>query len=203
MTYNPTPDRSAEIIANAGNNTAQITAQGNANFQNQLTSSFNTAMGMLSKNVESKNADAAKANTNAGTGQALDQVYKTYGTPEQRQDFLLGLEKVSGNQDKTAGYLAMHQQTGQSLVELNKSKQIADIYGANNKDLAMWKSENTAAAVAEPKLDANYARQGYQSLRSRGYTHEQAIEGMNAGGMNWGVQYINRPESNSFWGSNP
>lgn len=51
MTYNPTPDRSAEIIAAAGNNTAQITAQGNANFQNQLTSSFNTAMGMVSSNV--------------------------------------------------------------------------------------------------------------------------------------------------------
>lgn len=203
MTYNPTPDRSAEIIANAGNNTAQITAQGNANFQNQLTSSFNTAMGMLSKNVESKNAEAAKANTNAGTAEAMDQIYGTYGTPQQRQEFLTGLEKVSGNQDKTAGYIAMHQQTGQSLIELDKSKQIADIYGANNKDLAMWKSGNTGAAVAEPKLDANYARQGYQSLRSRGYTHEQAIEGMNAGGMNWGVQYINRPESNSFWGSNP
>jgi len=59
------------------------------------------------------------------------------------------------------------QQTGQSLIELNKSKQIADIYGANNKDLAMWKAGNTGTAVAEPKLDANYARQAYQSLRSR------------------------------------
>ena len=118
MTYNPTPDRSAEIIAAAGNNTAQITAQGNANFQNQLTSSFNTAMGMLSKNVESKNADAAKANTNAGTAEAMDQIYGTYGTPQQRKDFLTGLEKVSGNQDKTAGYIAQHQQTGQALVQM-------------------------------------------------------------------------------------
>ena len=148
MTYNPTPDRSAEIIANASNNTAQITAQGNANFQNQLTSSFNTAMGMLSKNVESKNADAAKANTNAGTAEALDQIYGTYGTPQQRQEFLTGLEKVSGNQDKTAGYIAMHQQTGQSLMQMaatnNQYKQAgilanqkATIGGGSNPPLSV------------------------------------------------------------------
>jgi hypothetical protein len=161
--------------------------------------------GGLSQGMTKVQGNAAKANTNAGTAEALDQIYATYGTPEQRQDFLIGLEKVAGNQDKTAGYIAMHQQTGQALVQLDKSKQIADIYAANNKDLAAIKAGNAAetAAAKEPKLDANYARQAYQSLRGRGYNHEQAIEGMNAGGMNWGVQYINRPESNSFWGSNP
>lgn len=55
MQYNPTPDRSAEILANASNNASQIAAQGNANLQNSLTSSFNTAMGLVSKNVETAN----------------------------------------------------------------------------------------------------------------------------------------------------
>lgn len=204
MPYNPSVnDRSGEILGNAQANAAQIRAQGMMAMGQGIGDGLAAIGSGLSKGLGKVQDNAAKANTNAGTAEALDQIYGTYGTPQQRQDFLTGLEKVSGNQDKTAGYIAMHQQTGQSLVELNKSKEIADIYGANNKDLAMWKSGNTGAAVAEPKLDANYARQGYQSLRSRGYTHEQAIEGMNAGGMNWGVQYINRPESNSFWGSNP
>lgn len=200
MTYNPSVnDRSGEILAGYQTNAANASAQGAMALGESLQSVGNSMTDAIAKSQ----ANTAKANTNLGTAEALDQIYGTYGTPEQRQDFLTGLDKVSGNQDKTAGYLAMHQQTGQSLIELNKSKQIADIYGANNKDLAMWKAGNTGTAVAKPKLDANYARQGYQSLRSRGYTHEQAIEGMNAGGMNWGVQYINRPESNSFWGSNP
>ena len=91
---------------------------------------------------------------------------------------------VMGNSDDMTKAVAMLNTT---------DEQIADIYGANNKDLAMWKAGNTGAAVAEPKLDANYARQAYQSLVGRGYTHEQAIEGMNASGMAWGVQYITPP----------
>ena len=204
MPYNPSVnDNSGQILANHQVQGAYTRMQGKIALGEGIEEAGQAIGSGFSMGLGKVQGNAAKANTNAGTAEALDQIYGTYGTPQQRQEFLTGLEKVSGNQDKTAGYIAMHQQTGQSLIELNKSKQIADIYGANNKDLAMWKAGNTGAAVAEPKLDANYARQGYQSLRSRGYTHEQAIEGMNAGGMNWGVQYINRPESNSFWGSNP
>jgi hypothetical protein len=206
MPYNPAVnDRSGEILGNAQANAAQIRAQGMMAMGEGIGDGLAAIGGGLSQGMTKVQGNAAKANTNAGTAEALDQIYATYGTPEQRQDFLIGLEKVAGNQDKTAGYIAMHQQTGQALVQLDKSKQIADIYAANNKDLAAIKAGNAAetAAAKEPKLDANYARQAYQSLRGRGYNHEQAIEGMNAGGMNWGVQYINRPESNSFWGSNP
>jgi hypothetical protein len=191
MPYNPSVnDRSGEILAAYQIKAAEQDMQ-TKQFLGEKIGNIGTA---LTGAIATSQANAAKANTNLGTAEALDQIYGTYGTPEQRQDFLTGLDKVSGNQDKTAGYLAMHQQTGQSLVELNKSKQIADIYGANNKDLAMWKAGNTGAAVAEPKLDANYARQAYQSLVGRGYTHEQAIEGMNASGMAWGVQYITAPD---------
>ena len=194
MPYNPTVnDRSGEILGAYTASAANTRAEGMQNFGQSIGKGLESIGDSVGDALNDVKANAIKSNTNAGTAEALDQIYGTYGTPEQRQDFLTGLDKVSGNQDKTAGYLAMHQQTGQSLIELNKSKQIADIYGANNKDLAMWKSGNTGAAVAEPKLDANYARQAYQSLRGRGYNHEQAIEGMNAGGMNWGVQYITPP----------
>jgi hypothetical protein len=45
-------DRSAEIYAQGANNATNIRAQGQANFQNSLTSSFNTAMGMVNSNIQ-------------------------------------------------------------------------------------------------------------------------------------------------------
>jgi hypothetical protein len=194
MPYAPTVnDRSGEILAEFQTNAANIRAQGMANMGQSIGEGLSAMGSGIAGGMEKVQANTAKANTNLGTAEALDQIYGTYGTPEQRQNFLTGLDKVSGNQDKTAGYLAMHQQTGQSLIELNKSKQIADIYGANNKDLAMWKAGNTGAAVADPKYDANRARESYELIRNRGYNHDQAIEAMNASGMNWGVQYITPP----------
>jgi hypothetical protein len=208
MPYNPSVnDRSGEILAGYKTRSAEITAAGNEALTEGIVSGVTSAVGGITggimQNYTKSMETAAKKEGNMGTGSALSEIFKTYGTEDQYNTFMAGWQENSSNPDREAGYIAMHQKTGQALVELNKSRQIADIYGANNKDLAMWKAGNTGTAVAEPKLDANYARQAYQSLRSRNYTHEQAIEGMNAGGMNWGVQYINRPESNSFWGSNP
>ena len=86
MTYNPTPDRSAEIIANAGNNTAQITAQGNANFQNQLTSSFNTAMGMVSSNVSKSQENRIASDGANAKFDMLKDAKKSDKTPLMSQE---------------------------------------------------------------------------------------------------------------------
>ena len=111
-------------------------------------------MGILSKSVETKNAEAAKANTNAGTAEALDQIYSTYGTPEQRQDFLTGLEKVSGNQDKTAGYIAMHQQTGQSLMQMAETNnQYTRAYNLAQQKAAL----NASGGGSNPMLGVEVA----------------------------------------------
>lgn len=86
MTYNPTPDRSAEIIANAGNNASQITAQGNANFQNQLTSSFNTAMGMVSSNVSKSQENRIASDGANAKFDMLKDYKKTDGSPLMSQE---------------------------------------------------------------------------------------------------------------------
>ena len=86
MTYNPTPDRSAEIIAAAGNNTAQITAQGNANFQNQLTSSFNTAMGMVSSNVSKSQENRIASDGANAKFDMLKDAKKSDKTPLMSQE---------------------------------------------------------------------------------------------------------------------
>jgi hypothetical protein len=199
--YNPQPDNSAEILSRANNQAAAIQLQGMQSLGDSFAAMGDSLGDAFYKRNAQARENAAKADTNLGTAEALDSIYGSYGSPEQRQAFRDGLNKMSGNQDKTSGYIAMHVPTANALVELNKSKQIADIYAANNKDLAAIKAGNAAetAAAKEPKLDANYARQFYQSLIGRGYTHEQAIEGMNAGGLRWGVQYIERPDP--MWGT--
>ena len=198
MPYNPSVnDNSGQILAGYQTRSAEITAAGNEALTKGIVDGATSAIGGITggimQNYNKSMETAAKKDGNMGTGSALAEIFKTYGREDQYNTFMAGWQENSSNPDREAGYIAMHQKTGQALVELNKSKQIADIYGANNKDLAMWKSGNTGAAVAEPKLDANYARQAYQSLVGRGYTHEQAIEGMNASGMAWGVQYITPP----------
>ena len=47
---------------------------------------------------------------------------------------------MSGNQDKTSGYIAMHVPVANALVELNKSKQIATAQYNNNLELAKQKA---------------------------------------------------------------
>lgn len=224
--YNPTAnDRSGEITAGYQTNASQITAAGNqalaSGIMQGATSAIGGGLGAATGFNTAGMIKDASGNSMPGLGDALDSVKANaikYQTASGMMDtykenaealgldmqMLQGIEQKYANKpNELIGALTVVGKIGENNMALGKSIAIADAYGANNKDLAMWKAGNTGTAVAEPKLDANYARQGYQSLRSRGYTHEQAIEGMNAGGMNWGVQYINRPESNSFWGSNP
>lgn len=196
--YNPTPDRSGEILGASTAQAANIRARGMENATNTVMSSLNTAMGMISNNITKSQENTAKAETNKGVGQAIAETYKTYGTPEQYNNYVAGLEKNAGNQDKLAGYNAMHMKTADALISLNKSIEIADAQGKNYQALAQIKAD--ARSNADPKLDANYARQYYQDIRTRGYTHEQAIEGMKASGLNWGTQYIDRPVNEGFFG---
>lgn len=52
MPYNPSVnDNSGQILGLAASNSAAIQAQGTAQFSQNLTNSFNTAMGMVSSNV--------------------------------------------------------------------------------------------------------------------------------------------------------
>ena len=216
MPYNPTVnDRSGEILAGYQTNAAGIKAAGQQALADGImrgaTSAIGGGLGAATGFNTAGMITDAKGNQVPGLGEALNSVkanavkYETASgmmdTYKQNAEALgLDMQMLQGIEQKYAnkpneliGALTVVGKIGENNMELNKSKQIADIYGANNKDLAMWKSGNTGAAVAEPKLDANYARQAYHSLVGRGYTHEQAIEGMNASGMAWGVQYITPP----------
>ena len=111
MQYNPTPDRSAEIIANSGNNTAQITAQGNANFQNQLTSSFNTAMGMVSSNVSKSQENRIASDGANAKFDMLKDAKKTDGTP------LMSKETIDKFDTMPLGKRQAYVQTAEAIMD--------------------------------------------------------------------------------------
>jgi hypothetical protein len=119
MTYNPAvTDRSAEILTSANNQAAAIQLRGMENLGNSLSEIGKSYGDAFYKNAAAARENAAKADTNLGTAEAIDSIYGTYGSPEQRQTFREGLNKMGGNQDKASGFLAMHVQTADALMKM-------------------------------------------------------------------------------------
>lgn len=118
MNYNPVNDRSAEILTSANNQAAAIQLRGMENLGNSLAEMGKSYGDAFYKNAAKARENAAKADTNLGTAEAIDSIYGTYGTPEQRQAFREGLNKMSGNQDKASGFIAMHVQTADALMKM-------------------------------------------------------------------------------------
>ena len=111
MHYAPAvTDRSAEIYAQGANNATNIRAQGQANFQNSLTSSFNTAMGMVTKRIEKNETDNAKMQQSMASGQAMMSLSDNYGKQGEKFKISLAkaLEDTKGNPDKMSGAVMAH-----------------------------------------------------------------------------------------------
>jgi hypothetical protein len=89
MQYAPAvTDRSAEIYAQGANNAANLRAQGVANMQNSLTSSFNTAMGMVSNNIEKSKENRIASDGANAKFDMLKDYKKTDGQPLFTQDII-------------------------------------------------------------------------------------------------------------------
>jgi hypothetical protein len=82
MPYNPSVnDRSGEIYAQGSNNAANLYAQGAANMQNSLTSSFNTAMGMVNSNIQKSEENRIASDGANAKFDMLKDYKKTDGQP--------------------------------------------------------------------------------------------------------------------------
>jgi len=145
MTYNPaTSDRSAEILTNANNQAAAIQLQGMQNLGDSIAALGKSYADGITKAHE----NSAKANTNLGTGEAISSIYKTYGTPEQYQDYIAGLDRNANNQDKLAGYNAMHIQTADALMKMAQVKaQYTALGNAYAQKQAVRGTSNPALSV--------------------------------------------------------
>ena len=157
MTYNPTPDRSAEIIANAGNNASQIAAQGNANLQNSLTSSFNTVMGMVNKRVEKNQADNAKMQQSMASGEAMMSLSDNYGDQGQtfKTSLAKALEDTKGNPDKMSGAVMAHAAEFENMQKQQLVKKQYEALGAAYTQRAAVRGTSNPALSVEvsPNVD--------------------------------------------------
>jgi hypothetical protein len=82
MPYSPAVnDRSGEIYAAGSNNASAILARGTENMTNSLTSSFNTAMGMVSKNMEKSQENRIASDGANAKFDMLKNYKKTDNTP--------------------------------------------------------------------------------------------------------------------------
>ena len=89
MPYNPSVnDNSGQILGQAASNSAAIQAQGTAQFSQNLTGSFNTAMGMVSSNVSKSQENRIASDGANAKFDMLKDYKKTDGTPLMSQEVI-------------------------------------------------------------------------------------------------------------------
>jgi hypothetical protein len=127
--YNPTvQDRSGELIAQGMNNASAMQMEGMQNFGQGLGQGLSSLGSTYADSMSKARENAAKANTNLGVGEAIASIYRTYGTPEQYQDYITGLDRHAKDQDKLSGYNSVHVQTANALMDMARTQSQAAAY---------------------------------------------------------------------------
>lgn len=57
-----------------------------------------------------------------GVGNALADIFKTYGTEDQYNNFMAGWEKNSSNANREAGYLNGNMKIGEALLSMSRQQ---------------------------------------------------------------------------------
>jgi hypothetical protein len=200
MQYAPAvTDRSAEIYAQGANNAANLRAQGVANMQNSLTSSFNTVMGMVNKRVEQNNQDNAKMEQSMASGQAMMSLSDNYG--EQGEKFKVSLakalEETKGNANKMSGAVMAH---AAEFENMQKQQLAREQYTALGNAYAGKAAATAAAKAAQPdKMNAETIRSYAADAAAQGATQDQIKEGLLRGYGQWAVDAVFPPQKKSVW----
>jgi hypothetical protein len=200
MQYAPAvTDRSAEIYAQGANNAANLRAQGVANMQNSLTSSFNTVMGMVNKRVEKNQADNSKMQQSMASGQAMMSLSDNYG--EQGEKFKTSLAKAledtKGNPDKMSGAVMAH---AAEFENMQKQQLAREQYTALGNAYAGKAAATAAAKAAQPdKMNAETIRSYARDAAAQGATQDQIKAGLLNGFGQWAVDAVFPPQKKSVW----
>jgi hypothetical protein len=201
MQYAPAvTDRSAEIYAQGANNAANLRAQGVANMQNSLTSSFNTVMGMVNKRVEKNQADNSKMQQSMASGQAMMSLSDNYG--EQGEKFKTSLAKAledtKGNPDKMSGAVMAH---AAEFENMQKQQLAREQYTALGNAYTQKAAATAAAKAALPdKMNAETIRSYAADAAAQGATQDQIKEGLLRGYGQWAVDAVFPQAKQGFWG---
>ena len=157
MQYAPAvTDRSAEIYAQGANNATNIRAQGQANFQNSLTSSFNTAMGMVNKRIEQNQTDNSKMEQSMASGQAMMSLSDNYGDQGEKFKVSLGkaLEETKGNPNKMSGAVMAHAAEFENMQQMaQQNNQYTQALKLAQQKAALGGGGGGGANSSNPMLD--------------------------------------------------
>jgi hypothetical protein len=201
MQYAPAvTDRSAEIYAQGANNAANLRAQGVANMQNSLTSSFNTVMGMVNKRVEQNNQDNAKMEQSMASGQAMMSLSDNYGDQGQKFKTSLAkaLEDTKGNANKMSGAVMAH---AAEFENMQKQQTATKTYEALGNAYAGKAAATAAAKAAQPdKMNAETIRSYARDAAAQGATQDQMKAGLLNGFGQWAVDAVFPQAKQGFWG---
>ena len=200
MQYAPAvTDRSAEIYAQGANNATNIRAQGQANFQNSLTSSFNTAMGMVNKRIDKNNEDNAKMQQSMASGEAMMSLSDNYGDQGQKFKTSLAkaLEDTKGNPNKMSGAVMAH---AAEFENMQKQQTAAKTYEALGNVYAGRASATAAAKAAQPpKMNAENIRSMVSEAKTAGFTDEQIKSKLQSQYGDWAVNSVYPSKNQGIW----
>lgn len=190
--YNPSEDRSAEILTNANNRAAEIQLAGMQNLGNAFANLGESA----AKAYEQAGKNKMTSDYLQGMAVHLSNIKRpesdeTYITAEDMKNISkgsLGTQQaiVSSAQALYEHDLAMERMNAQYGAALNlaQEKQRLGLTGGSRQ--------------SDPKMDANYGRQFYMGLVNSGLTHEDALKEMDSAGMGWAKQYIVQQQNGFF-----
>lgn len=200
MQYAPAvTDRSAEIYAQGATNATNIRAQGQANFQNSLTSSFNTVMGMVNKRIDKNNEDNAKMQQSMASGEAMMSLSDNYGDQGQKFKTSLAkaLEDTKGNPNKMSGAVMAH---AAEFENMQKQQTAAKTYEALGNAYTQ-KAQVTAAAKAAqpPKMNAETIRRQVSEAKAAGFTDAQIKSKLESQHGDWAVNSVYPSKNQGIW----
>jgi hypothetical protein len=144
--YNPqVTDRSGEIYAEGSNNASAILARGTENMTNSLTSSFNTAMGMVNKNMEKSQENRVASDSANAKFDMLKGMKKTDNTPLFTQDTIDKFDTMP------LGKRQAYVQTAEAVMDDDLKKWMyQQQYNAQNNRITQAQLQNQVPANQVP-----------------------------------------------------
>ena len=199
--YNPqVTDRSGEIYLAGANNASAIQARGIENATNTVTSSLNTAMGMVNKRIEKNETDNAKLKQTTATGQAMMNIADNYGEDGQKfkVNLATALKDNANDANKMAGTVMAY---ANDLENLQKIKTAEKTYAAlGNAYLGKAQAAADVKAAQPPKMNAETIRAYAADAAAQGATPDQIKAGLMKGYGQWAVDTVYPQPKQNFWG---
>ena len=197
--YNPTPDRSGEILGNAGTNAAQIRAQGSVAAAQSVSDAITNISNMYMKKQEQNKQDTAKLESSMATGQAMMNLSQQYGTEGAtfRQSLSDALNQAGKNPDKIAGATAAHLTYFDNMMAKDKTKAQYEALG----NVYAGRASATAAAKAAqpPKMNAENIRSMVSEAKTAGFTDEQIKSKLQSQYGDWAVNSVYPSKNQGIW----